>query len=600
MPLREEVLKGIPGENAAGQNLYYAPVYDQIREARRIDDDLNQGEWKYERKVADSGLVIKLAEEALATQSKDLQLAAWLTEALLKKLGFGGLEEGFRICAGLLSTFWDTLYPELDDGDPEPRARLLDWLGKQLEHPIKSSPLSRDGLNFYQYMESRLVLYEDQAKTKEQKAAREKALKEGKLAPEIFDKSFAETPKAFYLQNEKQLDAAVAALKDLGKVCDEKLGSAAPSFSRLTDALTEVRRVVHGLLQKKRETEPDPVEEKAPEPAAIEPAAEGATQGAPPPASAGKFGISIDGLAASEPADKRQAVANIIAAAAVLRERDPLSPSSYLMLRGMRWGELRAASDPMVLEAPPTEYRQQIKALAVAGKWSELLNTAETLMAMPCSRAWLDLQRFVVEACVALGEDYNAIAIAVRSELRTLLRDLPHLLEATLSDDTPAANAETQRWLRELIAEPSGAPPLAAGATAISPHPQAPGWQKKFIDPQALAWEAVRTGQPQKGIEILQKELERQMNGRGRFQRKLQLAQICVSAGKDPIVQLLCDDIAAAIETHKLDEWEDRSMIAGALAFLLQTSKKIQGDAKVKQAIFERLCRLDPIQALAI
>ena len=141
--------------------------------------------------------------------------------------------------------------------------------------------------------------------------------------------------------------------------------------------------------------------------------------------SAGKFSISIDGLAASEPADKREAVANIIAAAAVLRQRDPLSPSSYLMLRGMRWGELRAASDPMVLEAPPTEYRQQIKALAVAGKWSELLNTAETLMAMPCSRAWLDLQRFVVEACVALGEDYNAIAIAVRSELRTLLRDLP-------------------------------------------------------------------------------------------------------------------------------------------------------------------------------
>ena len=139
----------------------------------------------------------------------------------MKKLGFGGLEEGFRICAGLLSTFWDTLYPELDDGDPEPRARLLDWLGKQLEHPIKSTPLSRDGFNFYQYMESRLVLYEDQAKTKEQKAAREKALKEGKLAPEIFDKSFAETPKAFYLQNEKQLDAAAAALKDLGKVCDE-------------------------------------------------------------------------------------------------------------------------------------------------------------------------------------------------------------------------------------------------------------------------------------------------------------------------------------------------------------------------------------------
>ena len=98
----------------------------------------------------------------------------------------------------------------------------------------------------------------------------------------------------------------------------------------------------------------------------------------------------------------------------------------------------------------------------------------------------------------------------------------------------------------------------------------------------------------------MQKELERQLSGRGRFQRKLQLAQICLAAGKDNIAQLLCDDLAAAIETHKLDEWEDRGLIAGAMLFLLQTSKKIQGDAKAKQAMFERLCRLDPVQALAI
>jgi len=270
------------------------------------------------------------------------------------------------------------------------------------------------------------------------------------------------------------------------------------------------------------------------------------------------------------------------------------------MLRGMRWGELRGSNDPMVLEAPPTEYRQQIKTLAAAGRWAELLNAAETLMALPCSRAWLDLQRFVVDACIALGEEYNAIAIAIRSELRTLLRDLPQLLDVTLTDDTPAANGETREWLRELIAEPGGAPPLPSGGTAVPLHPQAPGWKKKFIDPHALALEAVRTGQPQKGVEILQKELERQLSGRGRFQRKLQLAQICVAAGKDPIVQLLCDDIAAAIETHKLDEWEDRAMVAGAMVFLLQTSKKILADAKAKQTMFERLCRLDPVQALAL
>jgi len=56
-----------------------------------------------------------------------------------------------------------------------------------------------------------LVGFEDQAQSKEQKTARERALKEGKLAPEIFDKSFVETPKAFYAGLEKHFDAAVAA-----------------------------------------------------------------------------------------------------------------------------------------------------------------------------------------------------------------------------------------------------------------------------------------------------------------------------------------------------------------------------------------------------
>src|SRR3984885_16307726 len=91
MPLREDILNPIPGESPSSQDLRYAPLYDKIKEARREDDDLNQGAWQHERKAADFGVVIKLAQEAIATQSKDLQLAAWLTESLLKPRGLAGL-----------------------------------------------------------------------------------------------------------------------------------------------------------------------------------------------------------------------------------------------------------------------------------------------------------------------------------------------------------------------------------------------------------------------------------------------------------------------------------------------------------------------------
>jgi type VI secretion system protein ImpA len=271
------------------------------------------------------------------------------------------------------------------------------------------------------------------------------------------------------------------------------------------------------------------------------------------------------------------------------------------MLRGLRWGELRAARDPSALEAPPGELRQQIKRLALENNWRELLEVAENAMALPCSRAWLDLQRFVIEACAALGEDYRTIAIAIRSEIRTLLRDLPHLMHATLSDDTPAANRETQAWLRELLSEPEqSALPSDSQPIPTEESPSAAGWRKKYVDPHVLALQAMRSGQALKAIEILQREVERQASGRGRFQRRLQLAQLCLSAGKDSIAQPLLDDIAAEIENHKLDDWEERELVAGALVFVMQSSKKIQGDAKARQTIFERICRLDAVQALSV
>src|SRR5947208_289654 len=121
MPLRDDLLNPIPGENPSGANLRYAPTYDKIKEARREDDDAPQGEWRRERKLADWPTVIKLTTEALFKKSKDLQLAAWLTEALIKRNGIAGLLDGLQVLGGLVENFWDNLYPELEDGDAEYR-----------------------------------------------------------------------------------------------------------------------------------------------------------------------------------------------------------------------------------------------------------------------------------------------------------------------------------------------------------------------------------------------------------------------------------------------------------------------------------------------
>ena len=603
MPLREDILVPIPGENPCGVDLRYDTkllVFDKIKEARRQDDELDQGAWQSERKTANWPLVIKLAQDTLATTSKNLQLSAYLTEALLQTERFAGLRQGLNLVNGLVTEFWDTVYPVIDPEDPETRedrATPLGWLNTQLDLPIRSTPINNAGHSFINYKDSRLVGYEDQPRSDKDRKARSVMIENGKLAPEIFDKAFNETPKAFYAQAEKDLDACLETITRLDTFCDEKLENDSPGFGKIKSTLTDVRQVIHQLLDKKREKEPDPVEVlPVEESASAEETVEG--EGAP---MAGTLGMALVG----EPADRRQAVAGIVAAAAFLRKKEPLSPAPYLLLRGLRWGELRSAPsliDSPLLEAPPTELRQQIKRLALGKRWADLLEAGEQAMAQPGSRAWLDLQRLSVAACTALGKEYLPIATAIQSGLRALLNDLPDLLDATLLDDTPAANPETKAWLQSLSAVPQPAPAETEEAAAeLRAHRNgAPTWLASAVDAYTLAQDALASGQEEKAFAIMRAEVSRQRFGRRRFRRMMQTVELAMAAGKDSIAQPLLEDIAATIENHKLDAWEDPELIASDLIKLMRFSKRIQGNSSEKQKLFERICRLDPVQALSV
>jgi len=46
MPLRDDLLEPIEGENPSGPNLQYDKIFDQIKEARQEDDDsIPAGGW---------------------------------------------------------------------------------------------------------------------------------------------------------------------------------------------------------------------------------------------------------------------------------------------------------------------------------------------------------------------------------------------------------------------------------------------------------------------------------------------------------------------------------------------------------------------------
>ena len=498
-----------------------------------------------------------------------------------------GLNAGLDLLRGLVERHWDHLYPELEDGDTGLRAAPLDWVGRYLHPAIRSVPLNKTGHDFFKYREARATGYEaDAAGDQKKLAARQAAIEEKRLTAEDFDKAFDATPKAWYKQLVVDLNSCGQALQALDALAQEKFGDAAPNFMDLQKGLEEVGDVVSKLLVKKLELDPDPPD-----------AAPAGALGVGGGGATGSSGAA--GALAPEPASADDAAARIASAVRFLRRADPKNPAPYLILRGFRWGELRARGgdvDPKLFTAPPTQVRTHLKSLLLDGKWTELLEAGEDVMATPLGRGWLDLQRYELTACGQLGTEYDLVAIALRTALVGLLRDVPGLLDLTLMDDTPTANAETRAWLQN-----GGLVAAAAQATAeAAAQPTAAAAMRPSLGRVFdRAVDEVRAGRPQKGIELLMREAEQEKSERARFLCRAEAAGIMVEAGLEAVAMPILKELVDAIETHKLEDWEAGNVAARPMGLMYRCLQKLGGDAERKDDLYRRICRLDPLQAIA-
>ncbi len=585
MPLQTtELLQPIAGAKPGGDDIRYDPVFEQIKQARIEEDDLPTGDWARTRKTADYGLVVKLATDILTKRSKDLQVAVWLIEALLKREGFTGLKSGLDLLTSLLGQLWDHLYPLIEEDDLEYRAAPVDWVGQYLVVPVRLVPIDLSGHTIQQYRESRSVGYEKDAETSDQHEARQQAVASGKLTAEEFDDAFMATPKTWYKQLVADIDGSLISLEALDKVAREKFGSSAPRMSPLRDAILDVRQVVGQLLAKKLEFDPDPIVVEE-EPSVYTGAGAG---------TGGPAAISV------VPKTRADAESRIAAAARFLRSENAADPAPYLLLRGFRWGELRSGSgevDPKLLAAPPTELRARLRGLLLDARWAELLEAGEEVMATPFGRGWLDLQRYILTACSGLSGEFDQVGKSIHGALHSLLRDLPQLPTLVLMDDTPTANAETLNWLAQQNLVGGG-----EDSAPVMPSARSPGTDGRGSGHGVYlrALEKVRSGEPEQGIELLINQALQERSSRERFLRRSEAAQIMVDIGRDAIALPILEDLLRDIEKHQLEGWESGETVAQPMGLLFRCLRRSTGDSPETQGLYLRICRLDPMQAMEI
>lgn len=306
----------------AGRPLRGTPAYSAIAQARRQDDaSLPMGSWEHELKRADWREAGRLCANAIATQSKDLQLAAWLLEAQINQSGFHGIGPCVHLMQQLCQAYWAELYPKAAQDELEYRANIFQWVNEKLLPAIRMVPLTAaERQQQYCWADWELARRLEQVRA---------ALPPGQQAAEGHDgpscsqvmASIGATPTAFHVAQRDALALALSALDALTATIDPLFGAEAPSLQAIEGILQQILSLVESELNKRGVNSGTPA-------AVQEEAAPDGQPAAPPALSSGAI------------RDRAEAYARLAETAEYLMRLEPHSPVPYLVRRATEWGRL--------------------------------------------------------------------------------------------------------------------------------------------------------------------------------------------------------------------------------------------------------------------
>jgi type VI secretion system protein ImpA len=347
------LLEPIPGDVPQGvdirEDFSSQSPYNRLRDARSdardaekmLDNgDPNAGDpaplW---RSVRDIGL------KALKETTKDLEVAAWVTEAYVRTHGLAGLYAGASLIRGLTDQYWDGLFPLPDDYGVETRVAPVTGLngrdgGGSLIQPLyKLRFFDRsDGtpVTFFAYQSSEQL----PSLTTER---RESRIKAGAIPWEDMEKEArASAGPLGRLRDEAA--AALGAWEGMAAVLDEKAADDPPSTSHVRDMLRQIQATA--ILY-------------APPPAADAEAASDDAAAAPEDGGGGAAAAGPGGFSATARTVSRDdALKTLETIATYFRRTEPASPLAYTLDDAIRrakltWPELleEVVPDATVREA---------------------------------------------------------------------------------------------------------------------------------------------------------------------------------------------------------------------------------------------------------
>jgi type VI secretion system protein ImpA len=292
------------------------------------------------RIVRDVGL------KTLQETTKDLEVAAWVTEAYVRSHGLVGLYAGASLIKGLSEQYWDAIFPLPDDYGVETRVAPITGLNGRDGGGSLIQPLYK--INFFERPDGTPVTFFTYQSSEQLPSLpperRDARIAAGAIPWDDMENDARTRGAASMGRLRDQAAAALEAWEAMANALDEKASEDPPSTSHVRDMLRQIHAVAIRYAPAATVQEEEAVE-----------AGGEATDAAPSGGVAGPAGF----VAAGRTVSRDDALKTLETIATFFRRTEPASPLAYTLDDAIRRAKL---TWPELLEevVPDVGVRQAI------------------------------------------------------------------------------------------------------------------------------------------------------------------------------------------------------------------------------------------------
>ena len=328
----EGLLEPISEDAPSGEELRSADAeayweIKRLRDAARKEESESPGGGSETATAPEWVEVFQLSEEALGKSSKDLQITAWMIEALVRLRGFAGLRDGLKLFGELCGHFWDDIHPRPDeDGISTTVAPMAGLNGEDADGPLVVA-IKRIAITQGESQGPYAQCHLSQAYDLDLKSElRDQRLADGWVSREMFDAAVGETSPEFLNSLLDDVGSCQDTLAEMVSLLEEKCDRdesgipLAPSTARIREALDDSLRTIRGFAGEVLGEE-FADEDGDGNPGHSNPASSGAAAGG---------GVT----------SRAEAYKTLTEVARFFRKSEPHSPVSYALEQVVKWGKM--------------------------------------------------------------------------------------------------------------------------------------------------------------------------------------------------------------------------------------------------------------------